>query len=521
MNSKNVIIGCLGVLLLASVAAALYIRQSDGERIKELESQLGTLRKQEEQASVNEAVSQQMERIAYGQQVLSAERSREAIRQSEIAHEMTLRSETERKKALEAQAAAEASAAEAMESYQLAEHQRSVAEHQRSVAEHAKMVADTLNYISLARTLGSQSYAISRSGDTELGNMLAYVSYLFTSDYGGDPYTPSVFQALTQAAGGRHYWSIHNGRISGMAINPQDGSLLTVGTYGEFKVHKIHGNQLQTTRVADNRSYTFRKVYAANNGNSYAISHTGHLVFADGGQTREIFLEKVSKPFSIEPMNDGQQLLIVGENSVALFDVATGRVIGTRRLDFSVICTGTDGRRPLLFDNRGRMHLVNSLDRMTSTKIPVSGQLTAFACSKDGRQKAYGTADGNIWLDNGNGKTLKLSGHLSKVTKLEFNGRQLYSSSYDGKLLFWMTGVAQIKPITLFQTDSWLTCFTFSIDKDYILTGDYNGIVTRYLISLPQIAQRLRKSVKRNFTKEEWNYYVGKGIPYREMIRGN
>ena len=145
MNSKNVIIGCMGVLLLASVAAALYIRQSDGERIKELESQLGTLRKQEEQASVNEAVSQQMERIAYGQQVLSAERSREAIRQSEIAHEMTLRSETERKKALEAQAAAEASAAEAMESYRLAEHQRTVAEHQRSVAEHARMVADTSN----------------------------------------------------------------------------------------------------------------------------------------------------------------------------------------------------------------------------------------------------------------------------------------------------------------------------------------------------------------------------------------
>ena len=107
------------------------------------------------------------------------------------------------------------------------------------------------------------------------------------------------------------------------------------------------------------------------------------------------------------------------------------------------------------------------------------------------------------------------------MTKLEFNGRQLYSSSYDGKLLFWMTGVAQIKPITMFQTDSWLTCFTFSIDKDYILTGDYNGIVTRYLISLPQIAQRLRKSVKRNFTREEWNYYVGSGIPYREMIRGN
>ena len=52
---------------------------------------------------------------------------------------------------------------------------------------------------------------------------------------------------------------------------------------------------------------------------------------------------------------------------------------------------------------------------------------------------------------------------------------------------------------------------------DYILTSEYNGTVTQYLISLPKIAQRLRQNVGRNFTQEEWNYYVGKGIPYRKV----
>ena len=113
MDKKKVIIGCMGVLLIGSLAAGHLMQRGDQERIKALESELGELRKQEEQSLVDRRVSQQMEKIAYGQEELAEERSREAIRQSEIAQEMTIRSEAERKKALQAQAAAEVSAEEA------------------------------------------------------------------------------------------------------------------------------------------------------------------------------------------------------------------------------------------------------------------------------------------------------------------------------------------------------------------------------------------------------------------------
>ena len=126
-------------------------------------------------------------------------------------------------------------------------------------------------------------------------------------------------------------------------------------------------------------------------------------------------------------------------------------------------------------------------------------------------------ADGTIWLIDRSGKSHKLVGHLSQISKVKFNGRRLYSSSYDGRLLFWKTDDMQIKPITLFRADSWLMDFTFDIKEDYIWTGDEKGVVTEYLISLPKIAQRLRQNVRRNFTQEEWNYYVGKGIQYVEV----
>ena len=507
----------MGGLLLVLVAGGVYMYHSDGERISELESQLGALKKQEEQSIVDRRVSQQMEKIANGQQILAEERSREAIEQAKIAQAATLRSEADRKHALKAQAEAEASAEEAKKSYQIAEQQRQEADNQRLQAEHAKLVADTLSYTSLGRTLGTQSYTILRSGDKELGNMLAYASYLYTNNYGGDLYASSVFQALIQAAGGRRSWPIHESRISCIEISPKDGSLLTVGTYGEFFVNRIKGSQIQTTRLIDDRNYCFRKIYTAKNGRSYAISHTGHLVIVNGNETEIIYLENVTRPFSLEDMHDGRQLLIIGENSVALLDLATNRIISTRPLDFKVICSGRRDNKPLLFDNRGRMHLVNSLDQMTNEKIPVPGQISAYDNSPREHLTAYGMTDGTIWLIDGSGKTHKLVGHLSKVTKIRMIGNRLYSSSYDGKLLFWMTSDMQIKPITLFQSNSWLTDFTFGSHGDYIWTGEQNGTVSEYLISLPKIAQRIRQNVKRNFTQEEWNYYVGKGIPYMKV----
>ena len=511
---KSVIIGCIGAVLLLGLAMVAYdMHRGDGERINELETEIRALREREKQSEIVRGVSEQMEEIAYGQQTLSEERSREAIRQSEIAQAATLRSEAERRIAIQAQAAAEISAGEAKASYQMAEQRR-------LEAEHAKLVADTLNCISLGRTLGSQSYAIYRSGDTELGNMLAYAAYLYTNDYGGDLYTPAVFQALTQSAGGRRSWSVHDSKITQMDILPKSGRLLTVSDNGEFFIHKLHDGQLTAQRQIRDGKYCFRDVYAANNGQAYAISYSGHLMIVGKDQTKVVYMEHVDRPFGLQQMNDGRQLLIIGENSVALFDIATDKVIATSRLGFHVASIGRRDQKPLLFDNRGRMHLVNSLDDISDEKVPVQGQVTAFAYSRQDHLTAYGMADGTIWLTAGNGKTYKLVEHLSRVTRMEFNGKRLYSSSYDGKLLFWaIDHNSQIKAVTLFQSDSWLMDFIFNSDKDYIWTGEKNGTVSQYLVSLPKIAQRLRRNVKRNFTQEEWNFYVGKGIPYRELMR--
>ena len=246
-------------LLLALGAWLIRTRNGDNDRIHELEAQVSSLKRQGVNSELDRSVSEQMEIIAHGQQALSEERSQEAIRQSAIAQAATIRSEAERQNALKAQAEAETSAAEALASYQMAERQR-------LNAEHARMVTDTLNYISLGRTLGSQSYSIYQTGNTELGNMLAYASYLYTHDYGGNLYSPTVFHALMQSAGGRLSRNSHNGNITRLYLSPHDGRLFSLSTFGELFCHQMKGGELLTTPLLNDKQYWFCDVFAAPKG---------------------------------------------------------------------------------------------------------------------------------------------------------------------------------------------------------------------------------------------------------------
>jgi WD40 repeat protein len=150
--------------------------------------------------------------------------------------------------------------------------------------------------------------------------------------------------------------------------------------------------------------------------------------------------------------------------------------------------------------------------------VPFKGRITAFASSKNTQQRVYGMNDGTIYLYNEkNGKVTKLEGHLSRISKLKFNGYRLFSSSYDGTVRMWSTNSEKIEPMTLFTTRGWIINFTFDLKKTNVWTGDQNGNLTKALISVPQMQQRLQDKLKRNLTREEWNYYVGRNVPYEEI----
>jgi len=523
VNKRNVAIGIGALILVGTAVTGLWSWRSARKHIRELESEITVLQRKEKHSAVLQSVSSQLEEIANQQKEISDEQREEALQQTKVANEMRERSELERQKAIIAQNSALASERKALEAFDLAENQRQIAEHQRIQAEFSKRVADTLSYIALGRSLGSLSITRHNAGNHEIADMLSYTAYLYTNRYGGDVYNPAVYQSLTFSSQSQSIWAEHNGAVTNLSfMSKSDTQLVSVSSYGEILFHEKDGDHLRTTVLLKNKDYDFRDVHVdPTTNNIYAVSRSGHLFIQTGKHKHILPLNNMRHPMKIENFQDGKHLLIVGENSVKVLDINTNHFIKHQNLDYQVSLATRSKNMPLLFDTEGTMHYFKTIDKTITRKVPVSGHVTAFASSRTSGLEAYGMSEGSIYLLDQHGKMRHLIGHRSRISKLKINNRRLYSSSYDGSINLWVANSEKIDPMPLTRGNGWIMHFTFDESKEYLWFGNQMGEISEMLMSVPHIIKKVRNKIKRDFTQDEWNYYVGPNIPFESFFDKN
>ena len=487
MKKKDIAIGVVGLTLLGTTVAGIAGWYVEHGRVAELESQVAELQLTEKRSAVDRSISRQMEEIAYQQREISDEQREEAIQQKKVADEMRQRSEVERQNALVARHEAEVSAQQAQEA-------RLIAEDERLTTVQAQV------------------------GNTELSDLLAYASYYFINKYESDVYYPAVFQALMTSSMSRRSWPCHNGSVMGLAYIYDDQSMVTVSSYGEIMLNKRRGDQLDSKVLFSDKAFDFRSVFVDEKDIIYAVSREGQLVIIDNGSARVIPVNYLVHPQDITFL-DERSLLLIGEHGLAVYDKERNAIVATRELDFNITAFKRYDNKPMLFDNQGYQHSVIDINTLDTSPIPVKGRVTAFASSKNAGVRAYGMSDGTIYLydEKDNGVT-KLEGHLSRISSLKLNGRRLFSASYDGSVKLWNTSTEKVEPITLFSASSWIMCFTLDKNKQYAWLGDRDGNVIEGLMSVPMMVDIVRSKLKRDLTREEWNYYIGDKIPYESFI---
>lgn len=508
------------MLLAGTAATGFYGWLSEHRKVEGLQAQIEELKKQEMRSTVARSVSAQMEEIANEQREISDEKREEALQQTRVANEMRRQSEIERMNAIEAERNAVASEKKALEASSVAESQRQMAEHQRIQAEFSKRKADTLSYIALGRSLGSISTIQAQADNDEMANMLSYASYLYTSRYNGDIYNPAVFQALMHSSQSMVSWTEHQGAIMNMEYMPgSDNRLVSVSNYGEIILSERQGSRLKTTTLFKDSRYDFRDVDIVADGSIFAVSRTGHLLILrqDQKDAKILELSGIGYPMRLHRLRDNT-LLVVGENGLGIVDEKHMVVRTTQQLPFKVIVSVRRNRDVVLFDDLGMMHQLKGLDQYTTEKVPATGKVTTYCYSDDLGIVAYGMNDGTIWVVDKAGKMHKLIGHRSRISKLTMNGRLLFSSSYDGSVKLWIPTNEKAEPMTLIETSNWIMTFDFDSTKNTFWMGDVKGNLTAVNISVPQMVDVIRTKIKRNLTTEEWNYYIGQGVPYEKFI---
>ena len=126
---------------------------------------------------------------------------------------------------------------------------------------------------------------------------------------------------------------------------------------------------------------------------------------------------------------------------------------------------------------------------------------------------AVGVENGNIYLIDETGNVVKsLVGHRSRITQLEFKGKFLFSSSYDCTVSLWDTSASKQEAVSLKTLSGWVHCICIS-EGNMLWTGDESGAVSRVMISPDGMAALIQSKLKRDFTDDEWSYYVGRNVP--------
>lgn len=511
-KTSTLIAACMALTMGVGMAVVYQWYAAEQEKTQTLEERLALLSQQEKRSAVMQRVNEQMEEIANQERRISDEQRIKAEQQTAVAEQMRRNAEEERQNALEAEH-------RAVEASKVAMSERAIAEQQRSNAEYQKRVADTLSYITLARQLGDVSIKESESGNQELARLLAYASQLFTTRYKGDIYTSSVYQSLVIASQSKQQWSMQKGAIYDLAFyNDKDNTFVTCSSYGEMMRHRQKGDKIANEVLINNSSYDLRDVYIDREREDvYAISRTGHfIIVSKNGNKLELQVTDIGALQKLEVA--GKQVLLLGEKGMALVDTEHRSIVRTKPFTFKSVSISRADNYPCIFDDNGRMHVVKSIDRIESTKLPFKGQVTAYASSKSSKIQTYGMSDGSIYYVNPQGQMQKMTGHRSRVTKIKIIGWRIYSASYDGRINLWMADQPKIEPMTIITTNGWIMNFTFDEKKEYLWCGDQKGTLTQSLISVPRMRTMLKDKIKRNLTREEWDYYIGRNIPYEAFI---
>ena len=517
--SKSTIVACVACALLAiAVVRGVITHRELTLQNEELQDQLKMLAKQEQESEVMQHVNAQMEEIANEERRISDEQREEAIEQRRQAERERQNAEEQRREAEQERQNALVAEKRAVEASQVAQREKQHAEQQRAEAEYSKRVTDTLSYVTLGRTLGNTAIMQYRTNNHEQADMIAYTAVMFTNRYHGEIYALPVYEALAITSQNKSVWLKHKGSVTDIAFSDDaSGFMMTCSTYGEIMRHTgYYSGKLNSEMLVSNPRYDFRDLYIDRRSKTtYALSRSGHLIVIDKNKKVKVVELSLAKPCKLDFIDN--QFIIVGEEDMALFDANTCTIVDKKKLPFRLefLC-GSDSY-PIAFDREGRMHFIKGFNKIETKKVPFKGQVTAFAESKQQHFKAYGMSDGTIHVINGKGEELRLVGHQSRISKLKADGYRLYSSSYDGTMNLWLMNMSKIEPMTLFTTKGWIINFTFDIKKSSIWSGDQNGNLTSALISVPDMTERLKNKIKRNFTRDEWNYYIGRNVPYEKI----
>ncbi|MDD5992047.1 MAG: WD40 repeat domain-containing protein, partial [Prevotellaceae bacterium] len=393
------------------------------------------------------------------------------------------------------------------------EEQREYAVGMQLRAEHSRNVADTLSYIALGRSLASLSSTQYLAGNKDASALLAYTAWKFTKDYKGNVNIPVIYKSLSQNSGSFTSSLIHKGGVSRICALNDKGDYVSVSRYGEITQWNYASGKWDKQLLSSNSACSYRDVCIDGEGVIYALSYNGLLQSVVGKQVSQPISLPESKGWTRVIPIGNKQILLSSASSLYLFDTVSRSVVASIQVPQEITSLGKKDDRIMVFGKNGGIWSIGKDAKLRAEEINLRGVVTAFTFDDEKNLSAIGLENGDIVVIDANGNSRgKLVGHSSRVTDLHFVGNFLFSSSYDRVVNIWDVNATNGEAVSIKDFTSWVYCMC-SNDKKALFIGEQSGKVSRIVVSPSEMAKTIHSNLKRDFTDDEWEYYVGKNVP--------
>jgi energy-coupling factor transporter ATP-binding protein EcfA2 len=474
-----------------------------------------------ERALANEKEARRQEEIARD----NAEEARlnfvEAQRQRDRAENQARIAENERNIANEQRLVAEDARHEAEIQFLRAEEQ-----YQRAEAQYQR--ANELLYRSIAQSMAVKSINVE---DNNLKGLLAQQAFDFNSTYGGKEYDAYIYNGLfdaLKAFKGAEFNTLKSdmrNSARSIALTRDGSTLFATGTQGKVIMRGL-GQDESGIVVLDNR-YPNRVVRLAGEERYRVVGSDSSAIqvvdLTQIGQGPRRITGHTSFINDIHLLDEMTFLSVAGDRQLRKNDLRNmqSEEIATLPEEVKVIDIDADGRFMYGGTTTGSVYRTDLRSGKTELFIRFANTpIHAIRISPDQKLVSIGDEKGLLHIvHTQDGSILReLRLHKARISDLEFSqsGDLLVSSSLDGGLVLWETNKWNEIPITMTDNDSYVWDLTITPDGEYLIAACGDGDLRVWPTSPARMAGELCEWLNRNMTTEEWEAYVGNGIPLIE-----
>lgn len=531
------------VAAVSSMATYVICDHINERTLEELNEQIKQLKAEEQEARVTKRISEQMGEIASDQQKISDRQRKRAEYEARLADIARNTAEFERSKAQKAERAAKASAAHADSMSVIAENQRQIAIDNMEKAQQAKAQSDTLFYKSLSSSLAQSSIALHES-EPDLSRLLAYASWHYATNYSDKFEDANVYLALLKApsVSTNDFLGVTKGDIRSMGVVTVEGKRYAIGAsdYGEL----IYIDSLNQPFFLHPSVHFYRDLTLASGHNYAALSADGEVSLID--YYTEITQHRIVSRETTLP-NGTWRHIVASPDKTMLVALSDNMVVWLSSTDLHIIATATTTSKcTVLGYAENTLHIFgednNHLISTTPGELIIGGDLsddssnhttqktaedkhyvTAYCYDEQHKYIILGYSCGDIEYRTVDGKLIRiLEGHIGRITHLETDGDLLISTSLDYQARFWFVHNISSIIIASVQTfTEWPQTFTLDRERKTMWIGIADGEIQHLNYSAAKNAAITHQLLRREFTTEEWEYYIGPTIPYRTFINNN